>query len=223
MNRKNRPALLLAVCCMCLLLAGCKPSADKIEFSDAASARDALNNAASIEVEGNLDAVLQSGNIRADGKVAAFLLEDGFWNSHWTVSVDGDLWFYIKYVTDEPINNIEGVNTGTTYGYYDGDDNCLGYVQQRLVDTPDGDRDYYMVFLNADGSGKGLYAARNGQTLYSEDGSVLATGSNHTNFFSNNCQVYVDMEEGCDVQVDFMDKMAMYILQFRKMSERHSS
>lgn len=37
----------------------------------------------------------------------------GFINLKWTVSVDDVDWFYLKIVTDEPINDVEGIVSGT--------------------------------------------------------------------------------------------------------------
>lgn len=48
---------------------------------------------------------------------------------------------------------MEGVNSGNTYGYYDMDDNCLGYAQERILESDTLERAYYIVFLDAEGNG----------------------------------------------------------------------
>ena len=207
---------------MLIILAGCS-SAKDIEFSSADEAKDALNNAATIYVEGDLGNVNQEGNIKADDKVAAYLKEEGFFNSRWNVIIDGENWFYIKFVTDDPINDVEGVISGTTYGYYDENDKCLGYAQSQCITTADGDRDYYMVFLDADGNAKEYYSKEDGSVLYDKDANVIAYGDAEKNrILSDKCHVKIDMEEDCDISVEFMDKMAMYILLYSDLDDAYS-
>ena len=45
------------------------------------------------------------------------------------MTAGGEDWFYLGDPKDNFIYNLEGVNSGTTYAYYDMDDNCLGYAQ----------------------------------------------------------------------------------------------
>lgn len=59
--------------------------------------------------------------------------------------------------------------SGTTYGYYDENDKCLGYAQSQCITTADGDRDYYMVFLDADGNAKEYYSKEDGSVLYDKE------------------------------------------------------
>ena len=163
-------------------------------------------------VKGELDEVNQQGDILADDKVAAYVIESGFFDTKWTVSVDGEDWFYVKYVTDEPVNNVDGVNSGSTYGYYDMDDNCLGYAQDRIIETDALERDYYMVFLDAEGNPREDYLAEEkGRYLYDYDGNVIGEGyADMDSFFSDACHVEVQT----DTEMNFMDKFAMYMRLF---------
>ena len=72
----------------------------------------------------------------------------------------------MKFVTDEPINNIDGVIAGTTYGYYDKNNQCLGYAQKRVFENENLEREYYLVFMDADGNPKDYLAEQHGEELY---------------------------------------------------------
>lgn len=198
---------------MVLLLSGCSAAKRTVEFDDAAAAKEAMDNATVIAMEGNLVNVNQTSNIWADGKVAGYMDVKGFWDTKWSITVDGELWFYMKYVTDEPINDVEGVFTGSTYGFYDSDDTCLGYAQKRSIQTADGYSDDYLVFLDGEGNETGYYAEEDGTAMYDEDANVIATGTSSLHFFSEKCDFNIEMQEGYyDVQVDFMYKLAMYLM-----------
>lgn len=204
-----------------LLLSGCSTE-KKVEFDDAAAAREAMDHAVVITMEANLVNASQSSNICADGKVAGFMKEEGFWDTKWNVSVGDELWFYMKYVADEPINDVEGVLSATTMGFYDSGDTCLGYAQERHSRTADGGySDYYMVFLDGDGNETGYYAETDGSALYDADANVIATGTSSMRFFSDNCDFSIEMQEDCDAQLDFMYKLAMYKGLFDEVNDRY--
>ena len=126
-ERSKRRKLVSAAMILCILaamLSGCGKS-DRESYASAEEAKQAMNQCRTFVVEGDLEDVNQEGDILADGKRAGRLKETGILNTKWTVSVDGKTWFWIKFVTDEPINNIDGVIAGTTYGYYDENGNKL--------------------------------------------------------------------------------------------------
>ena len=148
---KIRKAVYIAVmwCILGSVLLGCRKS-NVESYASAEEAKQAMSQCRIFLVEGDLDEVNQEGNILADGKIAGRLKETGILNTKWTVSVDGKTWFWMKFVTDEPINNIDGVIAGTTYGYYDENNQCLGYAQKRLFENENLEREYYLVFMDAD-------------------------------------------------------------------------
>ena len=114
-----------------VMISGCDSTPENI-ISDVDEAKKALNTASSVCFEGNLESVNQKTDILADGAVAGHMEESGFINTKWTVTVGDETWFYVKIVTDEPINeDTESYVTAATYGYYDENDNCLGYSQLR--------------------------------------------------------------------------------------------
>lgn len=94
--------LLLAGVAAVGLLSGCGEGPETI--SDAQKAKEALDTASSIYFTGDVEAVNQKTDILADEKVAGHMEESGFFNTKWTITVDGETWFYMKIVTDEPIN-----------------------------------------------------------------------------------------------------------------------
>lgn len=172
-ERSKRRKLVSAAMILCILaamLSGCGKS-DRESYASAEEAKQAMNQCRTFVVEGDLEDVNQEGDILADGKRAGRLKETGILNTKWTVSVDGKTWFWIKFVTDEPINNIDGVIAGTTYGYYDENNRCLGYAQERLFENENLEREYYLVFMDADGKSQRLSAEEHGKELYNYDGS----------------------------------------------------
>ena len=209
MKTKRLTALLLAGAAAVTLSACGGPS--DIEFADADAAKAALNNAQTIYLEGNYAAVKQKTDILADGKVAAYLTGK-------TVSINGETWFSIDFVTDEWINEDgEDYSPGTTYGYYDADGNCLGYAQQRGMGQ-DGDYTYYIYFMDAEGNLRPYFIEENGYYAWDEDGETIATGDWDADFrpafMDDACHVEIDRYVRADVQIEFMDAMVMYLRLF---------
>ena len=217
--RKRKLAGLLMTVVTAVMLSGCDGESS-VTISDAEEAKEALNTASSVYFEGNLEAVNQDTDILADGAVAGHMEESGIFNTRWTVTVGGETWFYMKIVTDEPINDdTEGYVTAATYGYYDENDNCLGYAQERIVRN-EGD---YIYFMDADGNLRDYCMEETGEYVIDMDGNVIARADSRADAIGNGCYIQIDMEEGCDMQMDFMDKMAMYIQQYDELKFWHSN
>lgn len=192
-----------------VILSGCGVAA-RIEFPDAEAAKEALDTASNVYFSGDMDDVNQSTNILVNEKVAGYMEESGFVNTKWTVSVDDKTWFYVKSVTSGPITeDEEDIAKASTFGYYDENDNCLGYAQERARRSEEGSN-YYIYYLDADGNPKDYYTDEYGTYTYDGEGNIIATGTAKMTGISS-CYVQIDMEEGSDTQIDFMDKMAMYI------------
>lgn len=219
-ERSKRRKLVSAAMILCILaamLSGCGKS-DRESYASAEEAKQAMNQCRTFVVEGDLDEVNQEGNILADGKIAGRLKETGILNTKWTVSVDGKTWFWMKFVTDEPINNIDGVIAGTTYGYYDENNQCLGYAQKRLFENENLEREYYLVFMDADGNLKDYLAEERGEELYDYEGNQIGSGKAELKgYIGEKCYFEIDTETG--VSVDAVDKMAMYLQLFSKFNE----
>lgn len=219
-ERSKRRKLVSAAMILCILaamLSGCGKS-DRESYASAEEAKQAMNQCRTFVVEGDLEDVNQEGDILADGKRAGRLKETGILNTKWTVSVDGKTWFWIKFVTDEPINNIDGVIAGTTYGYYDENNQCLGYAQKRLFENENLEREYYLVFMDADGNLKDYLAEERGEELYDYEGNQIGSGkADLKGYIGEKCYFEIDTEP--DVSVDAVDKMAMYLQLFSKFNE----
>ena len=219
-ERSKRRKLVSAAMILCILaamLSGCGKS-DRESYASAEEAKQAMNQCRTFVVEGDLEDVNQEGDILADGKRAGRLKETGILNTKWTVSVDGKTWFWIKFVTDEPINNIDGVIAGTTYGYYDENNRCLGYAQERLFENENLEREYYLVFMDADGNPKDYLAEERGEELYDYEGNQIGSGKAELKgYIGEKCYFEIDTETG--VSVDAVDKMAMYLQLFSKFNE----
>lgn len=219
-ERSKRRKLVSAAMILCILaamLSGCGKS-DRESYASAEEAKQAMNQCRTFVVEGDLEDVNQEGDILADGKRAGRLKETGILNTKWTVSVDGKTWFWIKFVTDEPINNIDGVIAGTTYGYYDENNRCLGYAQERLFENENLEREYYLVFMDADGNPKDYLAEEHGEELYDYEGNQIGSGkADLKGYIGEKCYFEIDTEPG--VSVDAVDKMAMYLQLFSKFNE----
>lgn len=210
MNKKKQKRLhtwvvIMVVLTGCLWLTGCG-KAPQMEFDSAEEAIEALNTAENIEIYADLYSKKTKTEILADGKVAGYLQGD-------TVYIDGEEWFSIDYVTDEPIN--EGGST--TYGYYDADGDCVGYAQRRYLDTVDGDEEPFFVFLDTDGEEMDYCSSKGGTILFDWDGSPVGkgyTGVDGIGFFRRvytniyKTTFYTDPE--AHLTVDFMDRMAMF-------------
>ncbi len=218
MINKKFMGLLMAVV-TAAMLSGCDGDS-KVTISDVEEAKEALNTASSVYFGGNLEAVNQETDILADGAVAGHMEESGIFNTRWTVTVGGEIWFYMKIVTHEPINeDTEAYVTAATYGYYDENDNCLGYAQERIV-RDEGD---FIYFMDADENLRDYCMEETGKYVIDMDGNVIARADSGADVIGNGCHIQIDMEEGCDMQMDFMDKMAMYIQQYDELKFWHSN
>lgn len=211
----------VSAACGMLMLTGCAV-AKNLEFDTEDAAKDALNTASIVRIEGDdIEEADQSGNVYADGKVAGFLQEKGFVNSQTIISMDGNTWIYQKIVEDAPVNEeLPGEALGTTYGIFDASDNCLAYVQERLMETDVFPNGYYLVFLDADGNSEGYLADEEGQNVYDFDGNLVCTGSAQMNSaFGTDYNIEIRMESGTDTQLDFTYKLGLYaVLQYNLKS-----
>lgn len=219
--KKKRLAGLFIAGAIAAMLSGCVEVPEVI--SDAQAAREAMNTANSIYFEGDFEAVNQETDILADEKVAGRMEESGFVHSRWTVTAGGETWFYMELVTDEPINeDTDDYVSATTFGYYDENDNCIGYAQQRAMKNDDSHAyDYY--FMDADGNLMDYRMEENGEYFFDADGGVIARANSAMDGIGESCHIQIDMEEGSNTQINFMDKMVMYIEQFDELKFWHSN
>ena len=171
---KKGIALIMALILSVLLL-GCE---EAVTYATADDAKAALNGQGVITIDGDFSEPNQASDIRVNNGFAGFMRETGLINGKWTISANYEEWFYAKYVTDEPVNHQEGVNSGSTLGFYDMDGNCLGYAQEQYVDTSYG-KDTRLIFLDVDETPLDYQSSRSGRILYDENDEEI--GSAHRN------------------------------------------
>lgn len=208
MKSVTRKTALFLTLALSLATVGCGEDTPKAAESDQ---RELLNNASTLTVTGDLDDIVLDSDLTADGTVAGRIVERGFFNTKWTITSDGEPWFYISYPKEKWIYNMEGVNSGNTYGYYDMDDNCLGYAQEQLLESDTLERDYYIVFLDAEGNiARDYLATEKGNYLMDFDGNKIGEGKAELeSFFSDDYVVTVSADEG--TEVDLKGKLALCI------------
>ncbi len=204
-------ALLLALALSAVLL-GCEEAES---FAGPEDAMAALNGQGTLTMHGDFESINQSSDLYVGGISAAHMEESGLFNIKWAVTIKGQDWFYVKYVTGEPVNNQEGINSGVTLGFYDSNDTCLGYAQEQIV----GDYGYLWIMLNPDFSPTGLWATEKGDALYDEADNLLATGKTNFSYSSNLCDFTIDCVGGQDVPV--FAKFAMYMELYSQAKTLH--
>lgn len=180
------------------------------------AATKALDNATSLYFTGNVKDVNVYSDILVDKKNAGYIEETGFWNGRYTVYVNEKEVFHIKIVTDEPINNVKGV-TATTYGYYDKNDKCLGYAQERLLD----DKEYHFVFLDAKEKLKDYTTDDKVTAIYnSKNKKIGSVTADMDGIFGDDFHIQIDTNSS-GKDVEFIDKVAMYVKSESDFSDEH--
>lgn len=195
---------LIAALILSILLLGCEEAET---YATADDAKAALNGQGVITIDGDFSETNQASDIRVNNGFAGFMRETGIINGKWTISANYEEWFYAKYVTGEPVNNQEGVNSGSTLGFYDMDDNCLGYAQERV--DPNWDNAYIVYFLDPDFTPTGLYASEDCKTLWDDSETVLAEADIDWSYSSDLCTITITPTGGKDVPI--FAKIAMYV------------
>lgn len=186
-----------------LALAGCGNKQPKLSGDEA---KEALNNAEKLYFTGNLSDVNTYSNISADDKTAGYVEESGFVTKKYTVSVDKKVLFYIvdevkDYESDDP-----SVVSSTTWEYFDADGKCLGYAQERYIDS-----EYRIVFLDSAGKLKEYHTDENSQIIYNNDNEQIGTvTSKLSHWYGKGFYIQIDTPKS-DTDIALYDKIAMYM------------
>ena len=82
---------------------------------------------------------------------------------------------------------------------------------------------YYICYMDADGNPKDYYSNEEATQTYDSEGNLIATGTVDFNGFfeSQHCYVEIIAEEDSTTQMDFVDKMAMYLYLFSDFDSEH--
>ncbi len=196
-NLNKKAACLMLIAALSLSLAAC--GGDKLSGDEAWAALESANT---LYLTGDLDDVNTFSDIVADESVVGKVQEKGLINNTMVVTVDGTEQFYYKFVTSGEI--MEG-KVGTTYGCFDMDDNCLGYMQLRF-----GGGTSRYAFLNADGSEKGYYLDEELTTFMNAGGEPIGSveaelDSTISKSFHVEIKTFATQEK-----IDYIDKLAVY-------------
>ena len=203
---------------MAVMLLGCQElegileAADVQTFDSAEEAKTALNGSGEIRLGADYEEINQFEDIWVDNATAGTLRESGLLNTKWTVSVKQETWFYVTIVTGQPVNYQPGIDSGNTYGFYDGADTCLGYAQERL----NGDGQWQYVFLDNDLDPTGLEVSLDGKALW-RDGNLIAEGRTDALPTQNMPTFWISCQEGAP----FQGKLVMYLRMYRDAYEEY--
>ena len=214
---KKYLTILLALA-MCVTFLGCQELEGILEAADvktiesAEEAKAALEGSGEIRLGADYEEINQFEDIWADNAIAGTLRESGLLNSRWTVSVKQETWFYVTVVTGQPVNDQPGIDSGNTYGFYDGTDTCLGYAQERL----NGDGQWQYVFLDNDLDPTGLEVSLDGKALW-RDGNLIAEGRTDALPTQNMPTFWIS----CREDAPFMGKLVMYLRMYRDAYEEY--
>ena len=192
---------ILLAAILCLTLLGCEEAET---FTSKEDRVRALNGQETLTMRGDFEEANQASDIFAGGISAARFRESGLLDPKWTVELEGKPWITVKYVTDGPVYEQEGIIAASTIGYFDENGDCLGYAQEQVVDSGV----YHWIFLDPDLSKTGLWAAEDGTQLYDGD-TLLARGTADYSYSSAHCDFTIDCVGGRDVP--FFPKFAMYM------------
>lgn len=192
---KKKATCLLLAAALVFALAAC--GAEKLTGDEA---RSALKSAEKLHLTGDLDDVNTFSDILADDRIVGKVQEKGLIDNSMVVSVDGREEFYYKFVTGGEI--MEG-RVGTTYGCFDMDDNCLGYMQLRY-----GDGTSRYAFLYADGTEKGYYLDDNLTAFTDSGGKRIGTvEAKLDSILTHAFHVTITTSSS---SIDYHDKLAVY-------------
>lgn len=214
---KKYLSILLALA-MCVTFLGCQElegileNADVKTIESAEEAKAALDGKGEIRLGADYEEINQFEEIWVNNSIAGVLRETGLLNTKWTVSVKQETRFYVAYVTDQPVNDQPGIDSGNTYGFYDAEDNCLGYAQERL----NGEGTWQYVFLDNDLDPTGLEVSLDGKALW-RDGNLIAEGRTNALPTENMPTFWISCREDTPLQ----GKIVMYLRMYRDAYEEY--
>ena len=204
MKKKLSKTLLLLL--FTLIITGCTPKSDLPADEVIAT----LNDISTLYTECKAQSMTPKDQIIIDGKLVGTIKQSGLFNAKWTVNIQDQDLFYIKFVTNGEINKLENVISSTTYGCYDMNDNCKGYCQERVY----GDKDYCYVFLDSEYNEIGYYTDDDCKTLYSSenDEPEYNISYNITSHFLNKYTVTVEPTEECSLAIPLESKIFLQVI-----------
>lgn len=205
MKRKLTHSIMLTLLFI-VLITGCTPRSDMSTDDILAS----LNGISSLDTKCKADSMTPKDKILINESIVGLIKQTGLLNTKWTVSIQDTDLFYVKYVTNEEINDLENVISSTTFGCYDMNNTCLGYCQERVYT----DKNYCYVFLNPDYSEVGYYADDACDYLYSKDNSEAEYTISYkiTDHYFNKYDVNIVPTDSCTLKLPLQSKIFLQII-----------
>lgn len=177
-------------------------------------ARDTLASSKTIYLTGKRRHIHASSDVEADGALVGYVQEKGFFNSRYVYSIDGEKQFYVKYIeSDGSLFNNNEYTAGETRGYFDMDENCIGYMQE--VFQPEKKRGDFF-FFDARGKVKPYYIpnfswTRYGAVIYDMDGNEAGHIDVRRKLgWSQRYFIRISLSDDAASALSEMDRIAMY-------------
>ncbi len=208
---RKKHLFVLCVLSFALMLTACGSSYPKLSGDEALAA---LKSAKTLYFTGDLDDVNTFSDILADEQIVGEVKEKGLINNRMIATIDGKEHCYCKYVSSGDVMQIE--HSGTTYGVYDMDDNCLGYMQQRF-----GNGTSWYAFLQADCSEKDYRLTEDVSTLCDSSGHTIGTISRVLDSTVSHA-FHVEIKTDDGAQVDYTDKLIIYWASVSWLNDEYS-
>ena len=162
---KKIVSALAVILVLSVLTAGC--GGKKLPALSGSEAREAFADASVITFSADYDDIKISADIIADGYKVGKMKEAGMFDPSIRYIVDGEDIAYVKFITDGRADK-EGVACSSTYGCYDMDDNCLGYMQDRDLEPEIQGSGYTAIFMDPDLNLTNCYIKLNSDNIYGE-------------------------------------------------------
>ena len=180
------------------------------------TAEKALQEAKTLNFSGNLDDTGSISDIEADGRIVGRVEEHGsLYDTHLRVIIGGKDKFFLRYVTGEPVNNQKKNVSGTTYGYYNTKNECVGYAQERWIKG----KGYQLVFLDKKGKSRGCYAVmkdyydekdRATEICVKKDKQIGTSVCRLDNYLKRTFDVRIKKNKNKENNLEYLDMIAVY-------------
>jgi hypothetical protein len=186
------------------LLEHIKYTSGKIDMTSE-EAYETMETAQQILIKGDLDDWTQKPSIWVDNHYLGNLVEKGIINWQIKLLAGKEEMFHIQF-DDTDLD--EGI-TANTYGYFDSDDQVIGYAEETLEPFEDGTKDYVYLFYNQYKNKKTYYYyEKDGWNIYNSNGNLIVQGNYDYKVFTSEYEITIT---SYNKSVDLKDKMLIYV------------
>lgn len=181
-----------------------KYTSGKIDMTSE-EAYQTMETAEQILIKGDFDDWTQKPSIWVDNHYLGNLVEKGIINWRVKLLAGEEEMFRIRY---DDIDLDEGV-TGNTYGYFDSDDQAIGYAEETLEPLKDGTKDYVYLFYDQNKNKKAYYYyGKDGWNIYNANGDLIVQGTYDYKAITSEYEITIT---SYNQSVDLKDKMIIYV------------